>query len=345
MPKQILLAQKPYDLLVGLELLHALAKTHHDLEVLVVGESLNAARTRTLCLRMGIPVGVVPDLDMYPRLIERYRVCELSWRPIRYLLAFILALSSNIAWRMRRSRALSIGGKIKAEMILSDTWCSKSIYWTGIQPLKCLYVLDGGYSTVSLRLIDELRRSGISKMVSVSLRRQRKLFPSSLRRSIAGAIGANTAFFSCYVSEEHAAHSRDVLRNTYSWSKANISAKIVDANRILILGLPFLDRLDEFLMVLSSVLSERNEPYPCISVEYRLHPSDAERFSTQATLRESIREKLLKKGLVMVEPEFGLEFDFMNQQGLPATIITYPSSSTVWLREVLAHRVSLVEIK
>jgi hypothetical protein len=131
-----------------------------------------------------------------------------------------------------------------------------------------------------------------------------------------------------------------VLANDYAHSRA-LAATAEIADYALVLGQPMLLEVDRYVQVARICLQEAGVTMTGESVQYRFHPQDLNLCKLDAGYAQAIERAMAAKSIPSSFPEYGLEFDFLFLKRLPRFIITYESSSTVWLQQVFGARIQL----
>jgi hypothetical protein len=327
--------QKPYDLLAVLEYLRHAGLDRRDLTVAIVGNHANARALRALCEREGLRHDSAADPDLYAVAVARLHARWIAWRrtllPVKALLRlaawlwwFIAARSARRWWRDRR-----------ADLVLSDCWRSKAIYWLARPAGARLVLHDGGFSTLSYALLPAFAQDGAPGLVRRALGQQRPLMPRALRRQIGSCVDQTTPFFTCYVGTTSGAPTYPLLANTYDLSRQLFQNKVV-LPKATIMGIPRTKHIDDYLSHTLAVMETLGLPADPGLIDYRFHPTDKNRSQLDARYRQTNEASVTDRGMSFSYPAFSMEFDLLDLSDLPALIVCYESSSLVWMRQMLA---------
>lgn len=336
----VALVQKPYDLMNLLEFRHRHADACADVEVLVIGGHSNALAARSLCDRHGLRHQSLPDPDLYSKVVGAMTARRVPlW--LQLCVKPVLLVPAYVWWHLVAALAcLRFGRRRTAyDLVLLDAWRSKCVFLPALRGRRhCL--LDGGFSTVSYGLGTAYEAGGGRNMIETSLQRQKVRLPGWLRRWALSRVEPETAFFSCYADSFSSPSVPGLELNGYDFSRSTAARKPCDGT-VLILGIPKLKHIDAYIAEALDGLSAAGLPREMDRVTYRFHPQDRNRARLDAGYRREVEEGVRARGLKFSYPEHGVEFDFLAMDTLPRLIVTYDSSSTVWLQQVYGAQIEL----
>ena len=340
--RALCLLQKPYDLINATEYLER-AHPGAKVEAAVIGNHANAHAVADLCERRGIPVMRVSDPDLYA-----YWVAYLNAKqrvPFRILL-LIKALILPIAfgyWFYAFIRAVKWGRGRQYDLIVLDAWRSKCLYASAMPRGASFVITDGGYSTLNYGLCPAFQRGGAKELTRVSLRQQRPLMPAVLRRIAVDRFSDQTPFFTCYANEFSPNRPFPVLQNDYRACRALLGVKTVRPG-VMILGIPRLKHIDTYMRYALDAQAAAGLPRDAATIEYRFHPTDRNRAGLDGRYASMIEQGVRDRGMTASYPRYSVEVDFLEQEEIPAIIVSYHSSSLKWVEEVLGSKVRLVPV-
>lgn len=338
--RTVALVQKPYDLMNLLEFRHRHAELCDGVEVLVIGQHANADAARRLCDRLGLQHASLPDPDLYSVAVAAMSARRVPvWlqrviKPWLLVPAFVWWHVVIVAtWLRFRCRGPAF------ELVLLDAWRSKCAFLPALRARRHV-LLDGGYSTVSYGLGPAFEAGGARSLVQASLHRQKVHLPWWLRQWILAWVEPDAVFFTCYADSFSTMAVPGVEFNVYGHSRDTARRKPCDGTA-LILGIPTLKHIDAYIEAALDGLADAGLPRELDRVKYRFHPQDRNRARIDAGYRRSVEEGVRARGVEFSYPEHGVEFDFLAMEALPRLIVSYDSSSTVWLRRVYGAQVDL----
>lgn len=336
----VALVQKPYDVMNLLEFRHQHAATCVGVEVIVIGNHSNALAARRLCDQFGLTYLTLPDPDLYSEVVGAMTAKRVpAWlqfcvKPALLVPAFfwwhVVALSVWIWFRFLRPAY---------DLVLLDAWRSKCVFLPALRGRRHA-LLDGGFSTVSYGLSAAFEVGGAHGMIEASLRQQKVHLPWWLRRWVLSHVEPQATFFTCYAENFSRPSVPGVEFNVYDFSRSAAQRKPCDGTA-LILGIPKLKHIDAYIEAALDGLAAAGQPREIDRVKYRFHPQDRNRAGLDAGYRREVESGVQARGLAFSYPEHGVEFDFLSMETLPRLIVTYDSSSTVWLQQVYGAQIEL----
>lgn len=334
------LVQKPYDLMNLLEFRHRHAELCAGIQVFVIGRHANADAARRLCDRLGLSHASLPDPDLYSAAVAAMAARRVPTWLQRVLKPWLL-VPAFLWWHLvcfatwLRFRCSGPG----FDLVMLDAWRSKCAFLPALRARRHV-LLDGGYSTISYGLSAAFEAGGARGLVEVSLRRQKVHLPWWLRRWIVAQVEPDAVFFTCYADSFSSPVVPGVEFNVYDHSRDAARHKPCDGTA-LILGIPALKHIDAYIDAALDGLADAGLPRVLDRVRYRFHPQDRNRALMDAGYRRAVEEGVRARGVEFSYPEHGVEFDFLAMDALPRLIVSYDSSSTVWLRRVYGAQVEL----
>jgi hypothetical protein len=333
------LVQKPYDLLNVLEYLHLQRLRQEQLTVFLIGNHANVRAAEKLCRAMKISVEYLPDPDIYSQWIVGLTAAQFPKGKTLLALKALLLGPSYFWWHICWLYSLLRSPSVVFDVLLYDPWRSKCVFLSAINARRHV-LFDGGYSTVSYKLCNAFAAGGAMAVVAASLHSQKVHLPWLVRTAAMRQVDRQAPFFTCY-SEHIAASCRfPVLVNDYAYSRAS-AASVEIGEYALVLGIPKLRHLDYYVDVARECLIQAGLNVNRDSVRYRFHPQDLNRSKLDVGYARILEQGIAARSLPSSFPEYGLEFDFLFIERLPRFIVTYESSSTVWLQRVFGARIQL----
>jgi hypothetical protein len=337
--KTAALVQKPYDILNILEYLHGQRLNREQLTVFLIGKHANVIAAEKLCRALKIKFEHLPEPDIYSHWVGKLTSAQFPLGKVLFAFKALLLVPSFFWWYLCWFQALLRWRGLAFDLLLYDPWRSKCVFLSAISARKQV-LLDGGRSTVTYNLCDAFAAGGARYLVAASLRAQRTRVPWLIRRDVARRVDEEACFFSCYAARVPASSRFSVLANDYAHSRA-LAATAEIADYALVLGQPMLLEVDRYVQVARICLQEAGVTMTGESVQYRFHPQDLNLCKLDAGYAQAIERAMAAKSIPSSFPEYGLEFDFLFLKRLPRFIITYESSSTVWLQQVFGARIQL----
>jgi len=333
------LVQKPYDLLNALEYLHLQGWSREHLTVFLIGKHANVRAAERLCRSMNISIEHLPEPDLYSQWIVGLTAAQFPKGKALLALKALMLVPAFFWWHLRWLNSLLRWCRSEFDVLLYDAWRSKCVFLSAISARRQV-ILDGGYSTVGYKLCDAFADGGPRGLVATSLRAQKNCIPWLVRNTIMRKVDEQASFFTCYAGQVPTTCSYPVLKNDYAYSRS--SAAVVDnGDYALVLGIPMLRHIDHYVEVARDCLEQAGIAVTGESVLYRFHPQDLNRSKLDAGYARMLEEGIAARSLLCAFPEYGLEFDFLFLKQLPRFIVSYESSSTVWLQQVFGNRIQL----
>ncbi|CAM8654714.1 hypothetical protein MCEMAEM21_00069 [Oxalobacteraceae bacterium] len=333
------LVQKPYDLLNVLEYLHLQGWSRKQLTVFLIGKHSNVLAAERLCRALKISVEHLADPDIYGQWVVGLTAAQFPKGKALLALKALLLVPSffwwHICWlymRLRRRRATY-------DVLLYDPWRSKCFFLSSIAADRQV-LFDGGYSTITYKLCDAFASGGARELVATSLRAQKTHVPWLVRTAFMRRVDKQAPFFTCYAGQVPSSSRFLVLANNYAYSRATAAA-VEMGDYAMVLGIPMLRHIDHYIEVARECLQNADIAVTDESVQYRFHPQDLNRSKLDTVYAQMLEEGIAYRSLSCNFPEYGLEFDFLFFERLPRFIVTYESSSTVWLQQVFGTRIEL----
>lgn len=352
-PYLISLAQKPFDLLNCLEYLHHEGKGASDALVLLVGNHVNVRATEELCARHGLAYERLPEPDLYFAAVQRLIAKRVvSGLPLMLVKCLLLA-PAYLWWLVMYVFAKLRLRNLRCEVLILDAWRSKCLYATAIHARRHV-LTDGGYATLHYGLCQAFTAGGARALVRKSLAGQRPLLPGLIRYRFAREIDESSPFFTCYFDRLQGVPN--VFANDYRMSRRWVTRKEV-GDFVMVMGIPALKHIDDYLAAASTALSAdpkggsegrpSGAPVQCPPVHYRFHPTDRNRAAMDVGYKSLIEEGVTKRGVDWSYPQYSLEFDFLTLDKLPRAIVSYESSSAMWLQQVFGEviKVSVLPLR
>ena len=351
-----LVASKWFDVCNGLE-----CASYFRLEkptVILIGRGQRQQEVTEYCRANGLSVIKLLDPDIYSWFLAP-RLKRGLFKVLFFPLNFALAL---IYWRLivllnyfsLRSESFSI--------VITDLWRTKCSVLPDLRP-KHLYVIDGGYSTLALGLLDSwsnsnpgnsvrsylkqqavhsvTRRGGSSRFVTIIRHLYSNSFygsPLFVRERAVKAINnlkISPVLFSSYIKTDPAC---GIVQNSYAFSRAAMTDKPI-GRCILIIGHPEFKTLKSSIAVIESLDLEDSQ-----EILYMFHPRDRELMKRDDAVSSLYESRVGALGFQVCRSSYSLEHFLLREERLPSSIISYTSSSVSWLKKVLPAAVSLYEV-
>jgi hypothetical protein len=333
------LVQKPYDLLNALEYLHLQGLSQEHLTVFLIGKHANARAAEKLCRSMNICFEHLPEPDLYSQWIVGLTAAQFPKGKVLLVLKALMLIPAFFWWHLCWLISLLRWRQSDFDVLIYDAWRSKCIFLSAIAARRQV-IFDGGYSTVTYKLCDAFAAGGARGLVATSLRAQKSHLPWLVRNAIMRKVDEQASFFTCYAGQMPTNCFYPVLKNDYAYSRG--SAAVFDTgDYALVLGIPMLRHIDHYVGVARECLQQAGVAVIAESVLYRFHPQDLNRSKLDSGYARMLEEGIAARSLLSAFPEYGLEFDFLFLKRLPRFIISYESSSTIWLQQVFGNRIQL----
>lgn len=352
-----LVASKWFDICNGLECVE-----HFELEqptVILIGSGRRQQEVLDYCLKEGLEVIQLLDPDLY----SWYVAPKLNSALLKgFLFPFIFAITYaywHVAWfcnqRLMRDK--------RFPTVIFDMWRTKCAVLPDLRPDR-VFVIDGGYSTLALGLLDSWTKGNLQETVKtyldnqakhqvarrgeqpLGLRLTRSLYsrafytlPRRIRSRLKKAIvklSDDPILFSSY-SESN--RSSGKVHNAYNRSKALMGSKPVGA-WVLIIGHPEFRTLAESIEELAKVGTSVDG-----NILYLFHPRDRELMRKSSEIERLFEDRIEALGFRVCTSGLTLEHFLLRESQLPSAIVLYPSSSLKWLERVLPEDTSLLRVK
>lgn len=333
--------QKPYDVLINLEYLYTNDINRTALTAVIIGHHSNAVLARQLCADYRISYVIAPDPDLYAVTVAKLTARFSKWRRATIAAKALLLVPAYFYWFYAFYAARRYMKAMRADLILSDAWRSKCIYWAHLPEGTPTVLHDGGYSTLHYGLLPAYGKGGAQALVSQSLHKQRPLLPGVLRKALVKHTPKMAQFFTSYTPLSTDCASFEVTTNTYALSRHLFQQK-ESLGMAMILGIPSLKHVDLYLAKALDELTHADLPATPDNVEYRFHPTDLNRSNLDANYRQRNEEGVAARGMKFSYPIYSLEIDFLKFDALPRIIICYESSGLSWIRAVVGDAIKIV---
>ncbi|RYE43043.1 MAG: hypothetical protein EOP24_30115 [Hyphomicrobiales bacterium] len=348
-PYLISLAQKPFDLLNCLEYLHLEGKGASDALVLLIGNHVNVRATEELCKTHDVAYERLPEPDLYFVAVQKLIAKRVLRRVPLLLVKGLLLAPAYLWWLVMYAFAKLRLRSLRCDVLMLDAWRSKCLYATAIHARRHV-LTDGGYATLHYGLCEAFTAGGARALIQKSLSGQRPPLPALIQSSFARQVDASSQFFTCYFDRLQGV--RNVVANAYRMSQGWVTRKEV-GDFVMIMGIPALKHIDDYLAAAMTALPagtrEDGEAGGSATphVHYRFHPTDRNRASLDDGYRRMIEEGVAKRGVDWSYPQYSLEFDFLTLEKLPRAIVSYESSSAMWLQTVFGEviKVSVLPLR
>lgn len=337
--KAAALVQKPYDLLNALEYLHLQGWSQEQLTIFLIGKHANVRAVEKLCHSMKISVEHLPEPDLYSQWTVGLTAAQFPKGKALIVLKALMLVPSFFWWHLCWLYTLLRWCSSAFDVLLYDAWRSKCIFLSAIAA-RGQVVFDGGYSTISYKLCEAFAAGGARELVAASLRAQKTHIPWLVRHAIMRKVDGQAPFFTCYAVQVPASCCYPVLNNDYAYSRKSAAAVEI-GDYALVLGIPMLRHIDHYVEVARECLQQAGIVVNGESVQYRFHPQDLNRSKLDVGYARMLEEGIAARSMPSAFPEYGLEFDFLFLKRLPRFIVSYESSSTVWLQQVFGNRIQL----
>ena len=110
------------------------------------------------------------------------------------------------------------------------------------------------------------------------------------------------------------------------------------SKRVLVIGYPQLKGINEQYNIARKIYDNHS----VIDIYYQLHPSDCVKKAQLDSYGDYIQSAIEKYPINYGCADFSIEVDFLLAENVPEFVVTYNSSSVVWLRTVFNDRVSII---